>query len=524
MIGQAAAMRNRYLQNISSNSIFTALSIGIGMWFSSILANQLGVEGFALISMSVALTTAVSIFTATTNGAISRYLTVSLAKGDIDESNRIFNSTFFSSLAISLLLLPGIFLASFYAPQLFNTNEIELTRIFVFLALISALVQALGGIFFASAFAANRFDIISFSQAFLLAFRFALTAGLLSFWQANLLAVSIGMLVAALVHVLMGLVIWRKLTPELKFSQRSVSRANIKSILGMGFWVSIDAVGLLLITRLNTILVSHFSNLAMAGYYGLYLTLEAAFAALGRAFGGTIQSEVYMAFGKNDCQALEKSLSSGIRLTFTLMSVLAALLIGFRAWFVGFWLGEGYEVLLNLILIGLPITAFSISFAPYLAVLNTQEKTSGIAFATIFSGLGQLVSCLALNAIGHFNILALTISSSVWALVKMMLMVWIAEGSFKALVERFFNYFLKFLGVFMLPLILAIGLGGPVNHLVGVVLGSVPVIFAWIIVAFLVLTQDDLEKILGRKVQRGKIMNLPNLILNWKIRLFSKRL
>lgn len=517
------AGNNRYLKNISANSLSIIVNVLAGMLFVRILIDSLGVDGYALVSMTSALTLAIGILTASMNSAIGRFLTISLSKNDDLEANAVFNSAFWGDIALFMILLPLVGVVAWYSPTIFQVAEhVQQVRGFVFLALTANLVSSVMAVFGTSCFVRNRFDLSSGLQTIILILRISVIVALFHVWRASIISVGVGMLVAASCGFGGALILWRRLTPMLYIDWRLVSLDNIKDMLSMGFWVSIDAIGMLMISNINTVLVGSFQGITLAGIYGLYHTVASYIAILGAALAGPIQPEIYAAYARSDQNTLNQVLYSSIRFSLSVMALLSALLIGFRLHFIAMWLGRGHELVTVPLVAGVPLVAFSNSLAPFAAVLNAKKKTGRIAFATVATGIGHLVSCLVLYYIGEFSIFFVALSSGIWQTVKMALLIWFAGEKLSHSIRTFVRTTLYF-GTTLIPiLIVAIVLGNliPATALHKVTLAIVLLIVFWFLCVFWGLKPYDFERVLGRLWHSSTLGRVHHSLHVWKMKHF----
>src|SRR3989304_4720960 len=114
-------------RNLVTNIIYFLINIIIGIFLVPFFIDTLGVASYGLIPLATSVTNYVGLVTQSLNSSISRYLTVDLKRKDFKKANIIFNTAFFGTLGIILLLIPVIFIISYYTPGIFKvpTNQTE---------------------------------------------------------------------------------------------------------------------------------------------------------------------------------------------------------------------------------------------------------------------------------------------------------------------------------------------------------------------------------------------------------------
>ena len=113
----------QFKRQLPCNSFFQVLSfvthVAIGIWLVPYLLGHLGRSAYGLIPIAGMMTQYVALISYSISSAVNRFLTIALQQHATDEANRIFNTAFFSYLAIGLLQIPVFLLVIGYAN---NTN------------------------------------------------------------------------------------------------------------------------------------------------------------------------------------------------------------------------------------------------------------------------------------------------------------------------------------------------------------------------------------------------------------------
>ena len=90
----------------------------VGVWYVPFLVRQLGPAAYGLIPLATSLTAYMALITLGLNSAVGRYLTIALEQEDHPRANRIFNTSFWGSLALTAFLLLPAALAVVYLDRL----------------------------------------------------------------------------------------------------------------------------------------------------------------------------------------------------------------------------------------------------------------------------------------------------------------------------------------------------------------------------------------------------------------------
>src|ERR1051326_6843404 len=113
-----AAGRGRHIVNLCANLGQLALSLLVGVWYVPFLVHKLGAATYGLIPLSTSLTSYMALITLALNSAVGRYLTIALEREDHQRANRIFNTSFWGSIALTAVLLVLAVLGVIYLDRL----------------------------------------------------------------------------------------------------------------------------------------------------------------------------------------------------------------------------------------------------------------------------------------------------------------------------------------------------------------------------------------------------------------------
>jgi O-antigen/teichoic acid export membrane protein len=153
--------RRRLPVNVLSNLGWIAVHSIVLAWYTPFLIRHLGVAGYGLIPLTNSIIHYASLLTQSFNNAISRYLTINLAKEDWKEANYTFNTALVGLLLISVILIPLVLLISWLTPNLLNVDPPyeNQSRLLVLFAGLAFITTTFSNSFATSSFAYHRFDL-----------------------------------------------------------------------------------------------------------------------------------------------------------------------------------------------------------------------------------------------------------------------------------------------------------------------------------------------------------------------------
>jgi len=188
------------------------------------------------VPLATAVTSYLSLFTVALNSAVGRYLTIALERGDGDAAGRIFNTSFWGSLAVVLVLLgPSVWLA-YAMPRFVRVplgGEPQLVRLMM-ASLAAFHLTTLSSAFGVSTFCRNRFDLANIVAALGNVVRVGVVVALFALYGPRLGHVGIGMASSAAIIAAGSVFLWRRLTPMFFVRLADFRLSVLRELTGTG--------------------------------------------------------------------------------------------------------------------------------------------------------------------------------------------------------------------------------------------------------------------------------------------------
>ncbi len=93
--------------------------VAIGIWLVPYLIHHLGRSAYGFVPLAGLMTQYASLISQSISSAVNRFLTIALQQNDTEEANRVFNTAFFSYLAIAVVQIPFFGCIIYYANTIF---------------------------------------------------------------------------------------------------------------------------------------------------------------------------------------------------------------------------------------------------------------------------------------------------------------------------------------------------------------------------------------------------------------------
>jgi O-antigen/teichoic acid export membrane protein len=385
--------RRRFAINVLSNIIMLGLNMVVGIWLTPYLIGHLGVASYGLVPLANSVTSYMSVLNAALNSAVGRFLTIDLRRSERGTAIRTFNTAFWGSIGLGIILLPLVVGISAAAPLFFNVppGQEQATR-WLFAAVMTAyLISVVQSVFTVSPFASNRFDLMNMVPFTRLLVRVAMIVSLFALLIPQVWQVGLGTLVGTLAALAVAVVIWRRLTPELSINLRAFDRSRLRDLFGMGGWMTVNQVGSLLFLQIDLIVVNIFLGAEAGGRYGSVLQWSVLLRTLSGAIAGVITPVLLSQYARGDLHRLATTSRQAVKLLGLGMALPVGLVCGLSAPLLSVWLGPEFTKLSLLLIVLTAHLSINLAVRPLFSAQVALNKVKWPGIVTLLMGLLNVV-------------------------------------------------------------------------------------------------------------------------------------
>ena len=245
----------RFFVNIVANFGGFLLNLAFGLWFTPFVVHSLGVAVYGLIPLANSITSYLSVVGVAVSGSVGRYVTLDLARGDVEAGNRTFNTFLFGSMVVLIALLPLGAGFAWMAPHIFNVPAGQQGQLQILIGsmVIAFLLAMLGSCFDSSIWATSRFDIRNLIDSLSTVTRVACVLALFYGLGARLWQVGAATILAALVAIAGQMIAWRHLSPELRINRAAFDRSRLPALWHTSRWLFLNQAGTMLFGNLDLV-------------------------------------------------------------------------------------------------------------------------------------------------------------------------------------------------------------------------------------------------------------------------------
>ncbi|WP_373033573.1 oligosaccharide flippase family protein [Sulfurovum sp.] len=385
--------------NLITNIAVFILSTIIGLFMTPFLIKYIGIEGFGVIRLALAIPVYVGLSMLLISGAVSRFLTIDLQRNDLKAANKTFNTAFFGMFGISLLLLPIVYFFSFNINIFFSIPTLfKEDAVFLFLGiLLSSLVTVFSAMFMIPTFANNRLDINNFVRIGTLTLQTVLMIALVYWFTFPLTSVGLAHLVAAILGLIISLKIWKRFSPSISIDVRLFSLSKFKELAFMGSWLIIDQVGTILFLYVDLLVVNYVFGASATGEYSIPLQWQTMLRSLASVLAGVIAPMILISYARGEFDKLRTLSYSSVKFLGLALAIPIGLICGFAPVLLTLWVGEEFLHLVPLLWLMLIPMGINLALVALFPINTAFNKIKIPAYVTLFTGAMNVLLALLLT-------------------------------------------------------------------------------------------------------------------------------
>lgn len=388
-----------------------ALNIIVGLFLVPYLIRRLGVEAYGIIPLANYFIQYLSLVSLALNSAVGRYIAIALEKGMKEESNRIFNTAFWSNLVVvSLLLLISIPIIIFLDKIINLPTSIEQASRFLFICTFLGFYLSIATSAFAvSSWCLNRFDLLNGISIIRQTVYLSLIMILFSFFQGNLFSVGIAILGGALTTTTLNYVLSRQLLPHLRIGIRYFERASLRKLLSTGGWISINKIGSILYLQIDLFVLNRLLGTFIAGQYASILQMSMVVRMLGAAISSVFGPPMVYLVAQNNRSELVRYTRRSLLFLGMSMALPIGLICGFSKPLLSLWLGNDFSTLSTLLIVLTAHLSVNVTVYPFFELQTATNRVRWPGLITCIMGAANFALALSLagwTSLGMYGVAA----------------------------------------------------------------------------------------------------------------------
>jgi membrane protein EpsK len=407
--------KQRLIRNISTNILSIAVTTAIGIWMTPYLIKKLGVVVYGMIPLVISLVGYFDLIKRSISSAVGRFVAIHLGRNELEQSNMYFNTALFGLMLMSGCLIVPFMLLAVFMPHIFNVPQgYEKESILLFILLIvSSEITAITSPFQVSTFVTHRFDLENTRNILAKLAQVVIIVLCFNYLSASLKYVGVSYLLMTVLLLVFSVILTGQLTPVLRINHTAFRWSAMREMTGMGMWILLDQMGVLLYMSVSLIVINLFLGPAEVGYYGPFVQIASLFALLGVAIIGVFAPIAYQYIAKQQIELLSAKVLQAMKYVALIIALPAGLCCGLSKPFLKLWLGDSFAAFNSIMWLLVGVNIVSVIVNPMFGINRGFNRVRWPAIATLIGGGFNLVLSVILARYTPLGIYGVALAVSI---------------------------------------------------------------------------------------------------------------
>lgn len=338
-------MNKQIIINILFNVLNFCVNVILGIALTPYLIKHMGIMAYGMIPLAMFITSYVGVLTQSLTASVNKYLIGALQRKDNDEANVIFNTAL-----VLMLILIGFASIVFTWPilhiDIFISIPSELiseTINLFFCVLFGFFISLISSVFSVSMYSNNRIDLMQLANIIKNIVKLISILTFFYYGRNQLSSIGYSIIISEFVALLIYIIMTQKLTPDISLRLGLFDLAIVKKLSGLGGWLIVDQVGVILLSKLDLLVVNKTFGSSYGGKYSIITQFSDLLRAMASLIGGVLGPVMMILHSKNDyiqMATLTKIFMKAMSLT---MAIPVIVLCVFSKEIIELWVGPKYN-------------------------------------------------------------------------------------------------------------------------------------------------------------------------------------
>ena len=369
-----------------------AMRIAVGILLTPYLVHQLGRAAYGLVPIAGVMTQYVALITICVSSSVSRFLSIALQKEDLEDSNRIFNTAFFSYVGLGLIQMPIFGLIIYFARTVFTIPP-ELYHDAIILLVCSALsfvINLVCSVFGVPIYANNRLDMTRSVEIGSEILRLVGIVTLFVVLGPALRRVGYVDLTVTVLRSATYAVIGKRLAPMLKINLRAYDWHKVRQLTSMGWWLLINQIAFLLFLRIDIWVCNRFIGAEQAGDYAAVLQWSNLIRQAGALLSGVTGPMVMIYYARAQMESLVRLSQLSVRVLCIFLAIPISILCVSGSLLLKLWLGTSFVHLAPLLTVLVCHLVINVGVLPLFSIQTALNRVKWPGLVSLVMGVCNL--------------------------------------------------------------------------------------------------------------------------------------
>lgn len=396
---------NNYQTKI--NLLFNAMTFGanalIGLILPAFLIQRLGAATYALIPISMSITSFMLIITVAINGTLSRFLSIDF-NTDLKSVNSTFSTSFYVLLGLFAITSPllGFFI---YKPEVFlkiDEANVSSARILFGTVIIAFVLNSFTSLYNSIAYVKNKMHLQNISLliqrlGILIFLSFLFLIGFIS-----VEAYGIAVLLSTVASFAYSLKVAQELHPQLKIGKAFFDYSKFKALGELGFWLMVNQIGVLLFLQTDILVVNNLLGAEQSGIFGTLIQWSFLVRSVIGVFSTVFGPITLRLYAQGQISKLVELTMLTTRLLGMLAAIMAVVILYFAKDILRVWLGTEFEEYAFVLQVMVFHLGFNMGYSSIVNINIAYNKAAIPGIVTLFTGLLNI--CLGVYLVTYTSL------------------------------------------------------------------------------------------------------------------------
>ena len=402
--------RKQVFYNIVANLTSVMVGLFISFFITPYIVQSIGKEAYSFVPISNNFTSYLSILTLALTSMTSRFVTIKLHSNDIDAANDYFSTSFYSNLAMSLLIFFISLFIVYFLDRILNIPVAFLldVRILFALMLLGFVLNLASTTYSVTSFSMNRLDIASMISNVGSLARVVVIFSLFYFFKPQVYYIGLSMCAAVIIQGILSYIFSRRIRPDLKVSFSRFKFSIAFELFGAGIWNSFNQLSIILLTGMDLLMANIILGASAAGMLAIAKTVPMALQTLVSVVPLACRPYLTILFSKKDKSLFLNEIEYSVKFTSILIGIPIAGYIALSSDFFALWVpsiaGSQLTILSILTMISMCASFSTIPLTYVFTITNKLKWPSLVVFITGVLNLAFVLILLNTTNIGLYAI------------------------------------------------------------------------------------------------------------------------
>ena len=445
--------------NMISAIVSYGLSLLVSFFLSPYIVNTVGVEANGFITLANNFVTYASLLTIALNSMASRFVTIKLEQGKIEEANIYYNSVLAGNIVMCIGLaavaIPClIFLEYIIAIPNHLIYDVKLLFLFIFLNFLFSIFSSTFAI---STFATNRLYLTNVRTAESQLIRVVILLLLFLTFSAYVSFVGVATLLSTAYLTFFNLYYRKKLLPQIHLKRAYVKLKAVLEVVASGIWNTITRLGQILLNGLDILIANLFINPTAMGVLSLAKVLPQAVLGLVGAMANVFTPDLTIDYAKGNISSVVKNVKYSMKVMSVIVTLPIVVIIVIGDQFFQLWTPTQDANLLHLLsILGLSCVIVSGGINVIYNIFTVVNKLKLNALTVLLNGAISTCIVFLLLKTTNLGLIAIVATSEIVGLVR--ILVFVVPYGAKCLNQPWYTFYPEAIRP-LVPAILSIALG-----------------------------------------------------------------